>query len=66
MAEAQAQLDKFSGKTKEAGHSTVSSMQAASGAIREMNGNFAQNTRAVERFITTIPVSEAYFRRLSP
>jgi hypothetical protein len=52
---AQAELDKFAGKSKAAGHSTVSSMQAASASIREMNGNFANNTRAVERFITTIP-----------
>ena len=55
MAEAQSQLDKFAGKSRTAGHSTVSSMQAASASIREMNGNFANNTRAVERFITTIP-----------
>jgi hypothetical protein len=51
----QAELDKFSGKSKQAGHATVSSMQAASASIRELNGNFANNTRAVERFITTIP-----------
>ncbi|WP_213805759.1 phage tail tape measure C-terminal domain-containing protein [Granulicella sp. dw_53] len=52
---AQAELDKFAGKSKQAGHSTVSSMQAASGAIRELEGNFTNNVRAVERFITTIP-----------
>jgi len=52
---AQAELDKFSGKAKQAGHSTVSQMQAASASIREMNGDFTRNTRAVERFITTIP-----------
>lgn len=53
--EAQRELDKFAGKTKEAGHATVSSMQASSAAIRELNGDFTRNTRAVERFITTIP-----------
>src|SRR5260370_41811632 len=55
IKQAQRELDNFAGKTKQAGHSTVSSMQASSAAIREMNGNFANNTRAVERFITTIP-----------
>jgi hypothetical protein len=37
------------------GHSSVSSVQAASGALRELNGNFTNNIRAVERFITMIP-----------
>jgi hypothetical protein len=55
LKQAQRQIDEFAGKTKQAGHSTVSSMQASSAAIREMNGDFTRNTRAVERFITTIP-----------
>src|SRR5437868_6845944 len=55
MAEAQRQLDVFAGKAQTAGHSTVSSMQASSAAIRELNGDFTRNTRAVERLITTIP-----------
>jgi hypothetical protein len=55
IKQAQRELDAFAGKTKQAGHSTVSSMQASSAAIREMNGDFTRNTRAVERFITTIP-----------
>lgn len=37
------------------GHASVTSVQAASGALRELNGDFTNNIRAVERFITTIP-----------
>jgi lambda family phage tail tape measure protein len=37
------------------GHSGVTSVQAASAALRELNGDFTNNIRAVERFITTIP-----------
>jgi hypothetical protein len=55
MSDAQKQLDTFSGKTREAGRATVSSMQAASASIRELNGDFSNNVRAVERFITAIP-----------
>ena len=53
--QAQRQLDKLAGKSIQAGHSTVTSVQAASGALRELNGDFTNNIRAVERFITTIP-----------
>jgi hypothetical protein len=53
--EAYRNLDKLAGKSKQAGHTTVSSMQAASGALRELNGDFTNNIRAVERFITTVP-----------
>lgn len=63
---AQAQLDAFSGKAKGAGRATVTSMQAASGAIREMNGNFASNTRAVEKFITLIPGVGSVLRAAFP
>jgi hypothetical protein len=43
---------------QEAGHATVTGMQAASSAIREAFGG--ANIRAVERFLTTIPgVSQA-------
>ena len=48
-------LDELAGKSKKIGTSTISSVQAASGALRELNGDFANNIRAVERFITTIP-----------
>jgi hypothetical protein len=41
--------------TTKAGHSTVSSMQASSAAIRTLEGNWDHNTRAVERFLTQIP-----------
>ncbi len=55
MAEAQRQLDVFAGKSKAAGHATVSSMQASSAAIRELKNPLGDNVRAVERFLTTIP-----------
>jgi lambda family phage tail tape measure protein len=38
-----------------AGHAGVTSVQAASGAIRELEGNFTNNIRAVEKFVTMIP-----------
>lgn len=37
------------------GHNVPSQMQAASAAIRTLEGDMARNVRAVERFITTIP-----------
>ncbi len=37
------------------GHAGVTSVQAASGAIRELEGNFTNNIRAVEKFVTLIP-----------
>jgi lambda family phage tail tape measure protein len=55
IKQAQRELDKFAGKTKEAGHSTVSSMQASSAAIRGLENPLGNNLRAIERFITTIP-----------
>jgi hypothetical protein len=55
IAEAQRRLDALAGTAKNAGHSTVSSMQASSAALRELNGDITNNIRAVERFITTIP-----------
>jgi hypothetical protein len=39
----------------DAGHGTVSSMQAASAAIRVLEGGMTGNIRAAERFIGTIP-----------
>lgn len=52
MQDAQKQLDTFAGKARGAGHSTVSSMQAASAAIRALHGGFENNIRAVERFVS--------------
>lgn len=46
---------KLENATKSLGHGTVSQMQAASATIRTFEGGMANNTRAVERFITTIP-----------
>ena len=55
LDKAKQQLDQLAGGARQAGHSTVSSMQASSAALRELNGDFTNNIRAVERFITTIP-----------
>lgn len=41
--------------SKDAGHGTVSSMQAASASIRLLEGGMQGNIRAAERFISTIP-----------
>jgi Lambda phage tail tape-measure protein (Tape_meas_lam_C) len=38
---------------REAGAHTVSSMQATSGALRDLTGRWETNTRAVERFLAT-------------
>ena len=55
LKEAQRQLDQFTGKSKAAGHATVSSMQAASASIRLLENPLGNNIRAIERLITTIP-----------
>lgn len=55
IAQAQAQLNKFSNTAKAAGHSTASSMQAASASIRLLEGGMRGNIRAAERFISMIP-----------
>ena len=58
-------LDATAGKLKEFGSHGVSSMQATSGAIRTLEGNFTNNIRAVERFIATTlgagPILKAAF-----
>lgn len=60
MKKASQLADTFSGKMRSAGHSTVSSMQASSAAIRLFEGGMTNNVRAVERFVATIPgVSQA-------
>lgn len=50
---------------REAGGHTVSSMQAASAAVRTFEGNVTHNVRAVERFLTSVlplgPVLTAAF-----
>lgn len=55
MAEAQRNLDKFANKSRQAGKASVSSTQAASAALRVMQGDMTNNIRAVERFIGNIP-----------
>lgn len=46
------QLKDFQGKTIEAGHSTVSSMQAASASIRLLENPLGNNIRAIERLVS--------------
>jgi len=56
MDRAQVKVRDFGG----AQHGMVSSMQASSGALRLLEGNFQNNIRAVERFIaTTLGAGEA-------
>ncbi len=53
MDKANAGLRKFGVQGAEANKHMVSSMQASSAAIRELEGNFNNNIRAVERFLAT-------------
>lgn len=53
--QAQRQLDKLAGRARQAGHATVSSVQASSAAIRVLEGGMTGNIRAAERFIAIIP-----------
>ena len=55
MTKAQAQMRTFASATQAMGHSTVSSMQASSAAIRVLEGGMTGNIRAAERFISTLP-----------
>jgi hypothetical protein len=55
MAKAQKAMKSFGDTAKEAGHGTVTQMQAASASIRLLEGDMTRNVRAVEKFITTIP-----------
>lgn len=55
IAQAQRKLDELSRSSTRAGHATVSSTQAASAALRVMNGDMTNNIRAVERFVGMIP-----------
>ena len=55
MTKAQRQMQSFASATAAMGHGTVSQMQAASAAIRVLEGGMTGNIRAAERFIATIP-----------
>jgi hypothetical protein len=65
MTEAQRELDKFSGKAKSAGHSSVTSVQAVSASLRSLHGGFEQNLRSMERWVaqskTATTVAQAMF-----
>jgi hypothetical protein len=66
MSEAQRQLDTFAGKAKGAGHSTVSSMQAASASIRLMENPLGNNIRAIERLISQSTVLSGVMKAAFP
>jgi hypothetical protein len=55
MTRARREAQQFGKTVEAAGHATVTSQQAASGAIRLLEGDITRNVRAVEKFITTIP-----------
>lgn len=55
VADVKRAVEKLEGSTKQAGHSMVTSVQAASGTIRLLEGDITRNVRAVEKFITMIP-----------
>jgi hypothetical protein len=55
ISAAQRQMRAMQSATAAMGHSTVSSMQASSAAIRVLEGGMTGNIRAAERFISLIP-----------
>lgn len=55
LEKSNASLKRFGQYGVEANKHMVSSMQASSAAIRELEGNFTNNIRAVERFVGLIP-----------
>ncbi|RZU39326.1 tail tape-measure protein [Edaphobacter modestus] len=66
MTEAQRQLDSFAGKARTAGHSTVSSMQAASASIRLLENPMSANIRAIERLISQSQVLSGVLKAAFP
>src|ERR1700733_1380733 len=55
LSGATGKLRQFQASVQQMGHSTVSSMQASSAAIRVLEGGMTGNIRAAERFISLIP-----------
>src|ERR1700761_4031671 len=55
LTSATRQMRQLQDSAKQAGHGTVSSMQAASAAIRVLEGGITGNIRAAERFIGILP-----------
>ncbi len=55
LAQAQRSMQSFTNATRQMGHGTVSEMQAASAAIRTLEGGMTNSIRAAERFVSTIP-----------
>lgn len=66
LEKANSKLKIFGQQAASAGHATVSSMQASSGALRLVQGNIENNVRAVERLLTTIPGVGAALQALFP
>ena len=66
LTEAQRNLDKLSGKTKEFGSHTVSGMQAASASIRLLENPLGNNIRAIERLISQSKVLSSVMKAAFP
>lgn len=66
MDEAAKKLDVFAGKSKTAGHATVTSMQAASASIRLLDNPLTMNVRALERFATQSKLVGQIFQAAFP
>ena len=66
LTEAQRNLDKLSGKTREFGGHSVSSMQAASASIRLLENPLGSNIRAIERLISQSQVLSGVLKAAFP
>lgn len=66
MKEAQANLDKFAGKSKQAGHTSVTSVQAVSASLRTLHGGFEQNLRSMERWVAQSKTATAVAKAMFP
>jgi hypothetical protein len=55
LDKANSKIKQFGAASEAAGHASVSSSQAASAAIRSLNGGMDGSIRAAEKFLSTIP-----------
>ena len=66
LEKAKQQLNQLAGASRSAGHSTVSSTQAASAAIRLMEGDVTNLVRAAERFVAQSQVLSGVLKTAFP
>jgi hypothetical protein len=66
LADVRNQMRQLDAATKEMGHGTVSSMQAASASIRLFEGGISNSIRAAERLISTMPGVSAALQGIFP